>query len=156
MNFINWEDRYATGFPLIDVQHKKLFVMANNIYAAHVLGKQAAPAAKHLPQREIKFLEHHILMEEQIMLLTAYPRLEEHRAEHAGFAKIIFDAIKAGDLEQDLFIRDWIFSHLDHDMALGKYLQDLKRAGNLGTLSVAAAFYISSNSTKRYNEERSL
>jgi hemerythrin len=156
MNFIDWEDRYRTGFSLIDTQHKKLFVMANDIYRAHVLGKREAPALKYFPRRELEFLEHHLLMEEQVMLLTAYPLLEEHKKEHAEYGKIILNALEAADPEQDFFVRDWIFSHINQDMALGEYLQDLKRRGNMGTLSLAAVFYISLNSTKRYNAERSL
>jgi hemerythrin-like metal-binding protein len=156
MNFIDWEDRYRTGFPLIDTQHKKLFGMATDIYTAHILGKRAVPAVNHFPRREIKFLEHHILMEEQIMLLTAYPHFEEHQKDHTELSRAILNALKAEDLGQDYFVRNWIFSHIEQDMILGAYLRDLKKTGNLGILSLAAAFYISLNSTKRYNAERSL
>jgi hemerythrin-like metal-binding protein len=156
MNFIEWKHRYAIGIPFIDAQHKRLFVITNNIYAARAPDKRRAPVVKYSPRQGIKYFERHILMEEQIMLFTAYPRLEEHRKEHAEFNEIILNALEKEDPGQDHVIRNWIFSHITKDIALGRYLLDLKKSGNLAILSMAAAFSISFNPTKGYTAGWSL
>jgi len=78
---LQWEDAYASGHPLIDAQHRRLFELANSLLAA---------LTQDLPREETRLrwnrlkahTAQHFSDEERILARAAFPRLEEHAQEH--------------------------------------------------------------------------
>jgi hemerythrin len=130
-NFIEWEDRYSTGIPAIDDQHKELIALTNNLYEScqagvDVANKQFAKAL----HAAVDYVKTHFGFEERLLQQKAYPYLEWHKTQHAGFIKKILEDAKRFDSGEAYvpngfvrYLRDWILSHIAlADKAYAKYI----------------------------------
>ncbi|MDD2463871.1 MAG: bacteriohemerythrin [Desulfobulbus sp.] len=82
---IAWDDRYLIGIPIIDNQHKYLLQLLNTLYEDYA----ACPATDYLEElfnNLIAYTSYHFALEERWMECHHYPRLDEHRVEHAAFS----------------------------------------------------------------------
>jgi len=112
---LSWREDYECGHPLIDAEHRELFELANALLEAVVSGKDARPALDRL----IDHVRRHFSDEEAILAEHAYPRLEAHRAAHAGLlakaaelrARMEQDAASLGAIVEFL-ARDVVARHL--------------------------------------------
>ncbi|MDP1675033.1 MAG: diguanylate cyclase [Burkholderiales bacterium] len=77
---LTWREDYECGHPLIDAEHRELFELANVLLEAVVSAKDARPVLDRL----IEHVRQHFSDEETILAEHDYPRLEAHRAAHAG------------------------------------------------------------------------
>lgn len=82
--FFRWDDGLLTGVRVIDEQHKQLFEEANNLMVAVVRHDGEAIIGKFLDYLET-YSKEHFASEDDLMQMYAYPRIEEHRREHAYF-----------------------------------------------------------------------
>lgn len=76
--FINWEDDYSVGNERIDEEHKKLFLIAKEIYNCNNEHERILDIIKEL----IKYTKFHFLNEENFMKTLNYEFLEEHQKIH--------------------------------------------------------------------------
>jgi hemerythrin-like metal-binding protein len=140
-----WDEKYSVGITEIDMQHKRLFAIANDYFEQKK--KQQSPE---LEERILKdlldYTRQHFSYEEELLKKNGYPYYAEHMREHmAVFTQIeAFSRAAAGILnlradtsEQNIadFLIKWLSHHIvekDHNYAA--YLA--KRASsNPGTSS---------------------
>ena len=81
---IQWKDDLATGIAEVDNQHKELIKRINSLYKAATEGKGQAES-----ERVLNFLQDYVVThfgtEEKHMQKANYPKLEQHKQEHAEF-----------------------------------------------------------------------
>ncbi|MDR2258599.1 MAG: bacteriohemerythrin [Treponema sp.] len=144
--FVEWDDRYSVGIPLIDDQHKKLLEMTNNLYDACREGSEAATALfKEAVRGTVDYVKYHFAAEERILTNVKYPGFAAHKKEHEGFVlKILQDA---KDFEEgkkfvpNIFVRylkDWVLAHIAvEDRKYADYILGLKKQDALKRLVVS-------------------
>lgn len=127
---MQWKDDYKIGIPVIDAQHKQLFLATNELSEA--LSKGLTPAAINNLLTHLEFYAvRHFQMEERYMMESSYPDLSEQIEEHQYFIKR-FTEIK-NDFQQNGLnpalvhaiqneLSLWIKDHvLGLDQAFGAY-----------------------------------
>ena len=72
-----WNDAYSVGRSDIDMQHQRLFALANTLPDALDI-----PTWRRLVMELFKYTRIHFSAEEQMMLENGYPKLAEHCALH--------------------------------------------------------------------------
>lgn len=95
-----WHEAYECGDPVVDGDHRQLFVLANELISASI-GSQAGPeAARKALDRLIEHLVRHFSDEEAILERHGYPGLRAHQRAHEGLARRALELkskIKAGE-----------------------------------------------------------
>lgn len=78
---LTWEDGHCVGDPVIDAQHRQLFVLANRLLQ---IVREAGPAAElHATIRELsQATGRHFRDEEAILKALGYPRCDQHAKAH--------------------------------------------------------------------------
>lgn len=131
MQPIIWDERLATGDPLIDAQHVEL----------HDLVLELGLLADETPDRvrlgEVLFdvasyTSTHFADEESLMERIGFPGLERQRALHAEFVREVAEmverftagdqALTAGHVQQRL--QDWLLHHVwEEDLQFATYIR---------------------------------
>jgi hemerythrin len=140
MVLAQWNDRYETGYTLIDDQHKSLFHAINALHNAMLTGH-----AEDLLQRTLKTLQNyttiHFETEEQFMLKTHYPDYEQHREKHQllrqkveGFLQNQHDQdSKKLTIAVSHFLTSWLITHIKlEDQKMINFLRE-ERSMRLGS-----------------------
>ena len=85
---------HLTGIPGIDVQHNELFFMSN---ALNSLKKEKASpdSACAAAQELITHFKLHCTIEEGLLDMIAFPRAEEHKAQHKKLLAMLRKNLKA-------------------------------------------------------------
>jgi hemerythrin len=140
--FIQWDNRYAIGIPLIDNQHKELIRLTNELYEGCLMGKEEA---KHYFMKTVKgtvdYVKYHFTAEEKLLETVKYPELPEHKKQHESFIKQLLDDVQSFESGKKFvpnlfvrFLRDWILSHIAvMDKKYADYILDLKKQGVLSS-----------------------
>jgi hemerythrin len=135
-----WADRYSMGIISIDGQHKKLFEMTNNLYAACMRGEESARRYfKEVIHDAVKYVQFHFSSEERLMERLKFPGLAEHKEEHTNFVKKVLEEVRDFESGKNFvpnafvrFLRDWIVHHIAiTDIKYAEYIRILKRRGIL-------------------------
>ena len=119
MALITWNDRYATGIPSVDDQHKTLFNTVNEFHAGLVAGKAREELA-HALDFLVTYTVKHFKTEEEFMQFHKFDGLAAHRAEHhlllqevatfkENWAK---NAASVRPMEVARFLGDWLTHHI--------------------------------------------
>lgn len=123
---MEWKDIFSVGYEPIDNQHKKFIEIINKVYNYTEMEK--SDIIKVLKELE-EYGKYHFLTEEEILVKTKYPFLEEHKEEHDMFVEKVSSWIK--DIEKvydfDLFdfLVDWLTSHiLDCDRKYASWIMN--------------------------------
>jgi hemerythrin len=120
-----WDTSYSVGNEVIDSQHRRLFVLGNdmqNIQLSDVT-RTIMDLYKHTRQ--------HFDTEEQHMKAIGYPKLEQHRELHIGLISGLNNLIEKpintniGLEGLKKFVYDWIIDHiLNHDKKYFEFYQE--------------------------------
>lgn len=130
MALIVWDDSMSIGVQEIDEQHKRLFVLANEVAATleHGFDKQAI-------QKDLgvlcNYAVEHFATEEALMDMDAYADYDIHLSEHMQCTSKALDFLEAFSAGKDVdmaeflqFVTFWIRDHiLNVDQGLGTYLR---------------------------------
>jgi len=117
---VSWSDTFSVGIPLIDDQHKQLFLLINDMFN-HVIGDAQTERAyfKQVIQRAVDYVKVHFSTEENIMRQNNFPGYLEHKRAHDAFVVIVVDKVKdfeAGKkfvlLDFTQFLKEWILTHI--------------------------------------------
>ena len=144
--FVEWEERFSVGVPLIDSQHKQLIAMTNELHNACRTDETLAKEQFGSTVREaVAYVKYHFSTEEQIMEKIAYPVIAEHKKIHAEFVQEVLKNVKDFEGGKKFvpnhfvrFLRDWILSHVAlNDSKLGAYIVGRQSAGQLGKITMA-------------------
>ncbi len=119
---IQWKDEYLIGVPEIDLQHKKLFEIADSIYD---LVKNQFVTDKYDSILDLiaelkDYTVFHFEQEEKYMQSIGYKKFFTHKVEHDDFVeKINSYDLSVLDEDQDKhlidildFVVDWIVQHI--------------------------------------------
>jgi hemerythrin len=144
-NFINWEERFSIGVPLIDSQHKQLVVMTNRLFEACQGGDRPAKEQfKKTIHEAINYIKYHFSTEEQIMEKLLYPGFPAHKKEHADFTHEVLTNVQTFESGKKFvpnqfvrFLKDWVLSHIAiTDSKLGEFLLNLRQTGVLEKITM--------------------
>ena len=140
---VEWDDRYLVGIPLVDEQHKELITMTNTLYRGCLEGD--AKAKIYFMQTihgTVDYVKHHFSAEEKILESVNYPDIGEHKREHEGFIRQIFEQVKSFEggkkfVPNDFvrYLKDWILAHIAlTDKKYAEYIHHLQKQGKLSNL----------------------
>jgi len=124
-----WRDEYSANIQEMDIQHKKLFRMANELFKAIDSDKE-----RYIIDIALKFLiqysKTHFKEEEKLMKKYQFSEYKPHCKKHHDFIKHILglkEQFKKRDIEMDMdlldFFKEWIINHiLNEDRKYGPFL----------------------------------
>jgi hemerythrin len=117
---IQWSEKYAVGFEIIDQQHQKFFKTFNKLYDAFLRGDEEQKLEEVLLELA-EYAEHHFNTEEKYFKEFHYEGAEEHIMEHdifrnqiAQFQKSFHENFNRKELADDLveLLDDWMVKHV--------------------------------------------
>lgn len=124
-----WTEAMGVGIAAIDEQHKKLIDLINSVELAMKLGQGRKILGDWL-RALANYALFHFQAEEAYMLEVAYPQLEDHKGEHAGFVQKVLefndrfinhDALLT--VEMMHYLKNWTVEHiLDSDGKIGQFV----------------------------------
>jgi hemerythrin len=113
-----WKDIYSTGIHSIDAQHRNLFAVAKDLFAAMSTGQGRAAVGRTL-DRMVQYTASHFAHEERLMRLHNFPDFEAHKAEHDKLTAQVLQLqadYRAGKITITVqllhFLRDWLQKHI--------------------------------------------
>lgn len=131
MAFLDWKPEYELNVPQFDRQHQRLVAIMNRL---HDEMKRGAPKqALHAILGDlISYTRTHFNEEERAMELARYPRLADHRREHAELTNTVArfqQNLEAGRVALSVqllsFLKAWLRNHiLSSDMDYSKHLRE--------------------------------
>ncbi|MCX7823526.1 MAG: bacteriohemerythrin [Syntrophobacterales bacterium] len=133
MPLIRWDDSYSVGIDEIDLQHKHLLDMTNELYDA-MRQKKGKTVMSQILDRMIEYGNVHFATEERYFIKFFYSETEAHRNEHREFKKKVlelkarFEADEIGIAGELIdFLTTWLKTHIKGSDK--KYSAFLKKKG---------------------------
>ena len=142
---VTWHKSYSVNIPLIDAQHIELVNLTNKLYRSCMAGREnTRDTFMNVLRGAVDYVGYHFSTEEKVMERVAYPGYGAHKREHNTF---VLDVLKAvDDLSKGVnynplafvtYLKDWVLTHIAvSDTALGQYLVNLKRKGDLQNITL--------------------
>ncbi|OAI18070.1 hypothetical protein A1507_10005 [Methylomonas koyamae] len=125
MKQFEWSDDYLVAEEAIDVQHRQLFALANDL----IQSENQAQLQENV-MRLYRHCREHFEAEETFMKNSAYPLTQAHTASHNLMLDKLVEAsqiIQRGAWQQNdtlNFMHDWIQHVQTEDRAIGEYFRD--------------------------------
>jgi len=130
MALMLWNSRFETGIGIIDTQHKALFKAVNDLADSFKSGTSKTQVKECLDFL-VKYTVEHFGTEEKVMKEMGYPKLVDHKVEHAKLVEKALDLQaklaegKPVTMEVTTFLSNWLKHHInEEDMGYA----DFKRA----------------------------
>jgi hemerythrin-like metal-binding protein len=125
-----WKPSYELGIPEIDLDHRLLVGVINDLYEAMKQG-QGFELINQTIDRLIEYVGKHFDYEETIMREASYPGLFSHEKEHQRFRALVLELDMRrragnGPSSSELlnYLSDWLREHVTStDKDLGRYLK---------------------------------
>lgn len=125
---ITWKDSLSVGISSIDLEHKQLIKLTNDLGVA-ILEGEIQDSLKHIMDKLLEYTTTHFRNEEALLEKYKYPEREKHIEEHNKLT------IQVMDLHREFhfryaeniveFLRVWLSNHIIHsDMEFGEYLKN--------------------------------
>jgi len=117
MNKVEWSSSYALGIEIIDVQHKKLFNIMNEIYTASENDSDIQKIIE-LFDELTKYSNYHFNEEETYFSFMSDENIEIHKQQHQFFIdeieKIKQQCLRINGMSLELlyFLNDWLVNHI--------------------------------------------
>lgn len=125
-----WKRSYETGISEIDLDHRQLFGIANELYEA-MKQAQGHELMNQTIDRLLEYVQQHFATEESFMRISNYPKRSTHEHEHRLFCEQVeaMDAsrrlgaqLPSGEMME--FLCGWLTTHVrTADKELGRYLK---------------------------------
>jgi len=121
MVLFDWSEKYRTGIPSIDEQHRKLIGLVNELNEAMRVGR-----GKELTDKVLKelgdYTVYHFSFEEAAFEKYGYPAKDEHRREHQALVRQLEDVVgkyERGEIGINVtlleFLSNWIKTHIEKE-----------------------------------------
>ena len=118
-DLIQWSDRYATAIPVVDMQHRRLCDLINQLFLSMKSGGDKKTLAKSVDAL-IDYTRTHFATEEDLMRKNGYPDFDAHKKLHDQFvaqAKSYREKIQKGErltpADVFRFLKDWLINHIE-------------------------------------------
>ena len=118
MALVKWDASYSVKVKRCDDDHKKLFLLINDLHEA-MLGGKGAARVQQVVKELADYAKGHFAAEEAFLEKTKYPALSSHRAEHQAFVKRVEQfqqdllAHKGGESASVVtFLNEWLSHHI--------------------------------------------
>ena len=130
MSFMEWTDEFSVGVAEIDLDHKKLLALLNDLHDAVEAGAGHKVLGEVLDGL-ILYVSYHFAHEEGLFLRANYPGYEKHRRQHVALTDTVkeihadFQSGTAATLPAEVleFLKKWLYTHImESDRAFGVYL----------------------------------
>ena len=113
-----WEDTFSVNIRIIDMQHKKLVSMVNELHQAMVKGSGKDKLGSILSNL-VEYTRGHFTTEERLMRTHAYPDFLAHKSEHDHLTEKVMD-LQRGFRSNEVgltievmeFLKDWLRDHI--------------------------------------------
>lgn len=136
-----WKPSYEIGVADLDMQHRRLVGMINELFDAMKEGHSRA-AVDHILDGLTEYVQLHFSTEERLMQQHHYPHFETHGREHLELTEHVLelnDRRRRGERiatpELLDFLKGWMETHISvSDRAFGDFL---KKSRNLLTSGIA-------------------
>lgn len=126
--YIHWDKQLETGHPLVDTEHRLLVMLFRKLDIAIKTHQSDATLTRIVHEVE-KFAEFHFLSEENLMIETAYPGFEAHRAQHNELILLLKEKVgrlvSHREFPDDLldFLANWLKDHIaTHDQLVAQHV----------------------------------
>ena len=138
LDIVTWEEKYATGIELIDVQHRELVSLINELFRACRMGNEVTGFVfKEAMSRMVEYVRFHFSAEQKLMERINYPERHDHQKRHESLIRDILAAAKDYNEGKKMvahqFVRtlkDWVLGHIAvHDKIYAAYIMELKKKG---------------------------
>lgn len=131
MTFFTWNENMSVGILQLDIQHKNLINMINNLYNAMSAGKGKEILPNILKEMSA-YAVSHFSTEEKFMQQYGYPEYETHKKEHELFVKKVQEfnrEFAKGNISITLnvanFLKTWLSNHIQNtDKKYGPFLNE--------------------------------
>jgi hemerythrin len=130
---IAWNDKYKLGNEQVDLQHRKLFEMVNDLINSSMETNDSKKLQETLDFL-IQYTVRHFHFEEQLQLQYKYPEYESHKKMHEDFkvtvgefaAKLAQDGPSAELFgEFNTIVVRWLVNHVQReDKKIAAYIQN--------------------------------
>lgn len=125
-----WKPSYNLGIAEIDLDHRQLVGIINELYEAMKEGR-GRDLINQTVDRLIDYVGEHFDREESIMRAAGFPDLSNHESAHQGFRAAVLEMDmrrRTGGgpsaIELLTYLSDWLRDHLTStDKELGRYLK---------------------------------
>ncbi len=118
-NALHWNERYNTGIPAMDKQHRKLVDLINKLFESMKDGGDRMVVSAVVDEL-VDYTVNHFRDEENLMRKHNYPDLDAHCRVHKNFIEqvsVYTDKIKAGErlppADVFKFLKDWLVKHIE-------------------------------------------
>lgn len=127
---LKWSEKYSVGNEMIDIQHKMLFSIINEL-SYHITSGDGLNRIEEVLEKMSIYASMHFRTEEDLLFKANYDELGKHKVYHESFKKEILHATqnlisnKHMDtvVEVHKFLQSWLTSHiLDEDVKYCKHL----------------------------------
>ncbi len=122
-----WNEKYSIHDTMIDIQHQKLFELADKVESA-VYKFVKREELKEILTELFNYMKEHFNNEEQYMQEIHYPYLNEHKIMHKNIIRdmsyLIQNIKTTNDLKEKLYtiMSEWLLEHiLYEDMKVEQY-----------------------------------
>jgi len=115
---LTWEDSFSVNIGVIDMQHKKLVSMVNELHQAMVEGSGKDKLGGILSNL-VGYTRGHFTTEEKLMRTHSYPDFLAHKSEHDHLTEKVMDfqrGFRSNEvgltIEVMEFLKDWLRNHI--------------------------------------------
>ncbi|MDD3447650.1 MAG: bacteriohemerythrin [Gammaproteobacteria bacterium] len=129
--FLAWKDEYAVGIEIIDLEHKHLLNLINNLEAAVCL-RTGEEFERRILEELVDYTHYHFQREETLMEQYGYPDLVGHKAQHDQMINQVDTFVRRYEergrdalAEVAGYLRLWLLQHINGtDKKYVPYLQE--------------------------------
>lgn len=130
MGLFLWKKSYEVKVPEIDMQHRRLVGLINELSDAMMI-KQGFRTVPHVLEELLDYVQQHFTTEENLMQKLDYPGLEEHTQNHLAMTTKVLELKKLHKQDHAVaaqevlkILCDWLKNHiLVSDLEIGKYVR---------------------------------
>ena len=129
MDIVCWQKSYSVGSEQIDNEHKVFVEIIGRIHDA-VLKEKSIDDIKRLTRELETYAVFHFVSEENIMIDSEFPELEEHKKEHGKLLETLDNKIKkiiSREVNPDILVYfsvNWFVEHTtNRDLKLATHLR---------------------------------
>jgi hemerythrin len=131
MALIDWNDNLSVNIKEVDLEHKKLIGMINELHSAMGSGKGQDAMGKVLTGL-VEYTKTHFSYEEKLMQQHNYPGYLSHKGLHDALTKQVLDLQSKFQEGKGVvtvavmnFLKDWLTNHIQNtDKKYGPFLNN--------------------------------